>query len=192
MVELISRGDFIERIPKKQRKNWGSSIHVIIDRSPRLVPYWDDQSMIFQSLKRLFPHEGLQQAFVNDQNPHPIVWHPKNQRGPYKNPHVDTSVIVLGDLGLLDQQNSYVVTRWINFGKRLQRLGITPVALVPSAITPQFQSVSRYWKIVSWEGNNGRKSAGNQSDATAVVEKFLLCFRLRSRWNRSCSVMFVV
>src|SRR3954454_19772237 len=44
-VSRRSRGEILHALPRRPRKRWGQSIHVIADRIRRLVPYWADQDL---------------------------------------------------------------------------------------------------------------------------------------------------
>ena len=45
-VRHISRGHFLARLPRERRRRWGPALHVIEDRSRRLIPFRLDQHLV--------------------------------------------------------------------------------------------------------------------------------------------------
>jgi hypothetical protein len=50
VVDRICRGTLLYDIPRRERRVWGSELHIIQDRARRLVPYWRDQADITSML----------------------------------------------------------------------------------------------------------------------------------------------
>ena len=66
VVDLLSRAQSLTTWPRRVRKSWGRSIHLIVDRHRRLAPFWDDQRRVVRLLRRLYPRESILVAVVGD------------------------------------------------------------------------------------------------------------------------------
>ena len=52
IVDEWGQGRFLAAMPRSARKVWGRSVQVFVDRSRRLIPYWEDQNRAFLCASR--------------------------------------------------------------------------------------------------------------------------------------------
>lgn len=139
----LSQGEMLHRLPRLPRATWGQAIQILIDRSERLTPYWQDQLQILGWIRRLFPATGVEIAVYWDGMDAPLRqangkdWHP---------PAPGTLVLVLGDLGQFSD-NPAVQRLWLDLGRRLREAECRPVALLPTARNIRVPG----WQTLAWE-----------------------------------------
>jgi formylglycine-generating enzyme required for sulfatase activity len=181
VVDQLSRGRFLEVLPRRSRKSWGPSIQCIVDRHRRLAPYWDDQDEAVRALSRVYPRDGFQVAVLVEGARDPSVcWPRRDDRS--KLPEPGTTVLVLGDLGCLDGDGIPARDSWIERGRRYRENGNRPVALVPCDPGSVPEALTRDWTIIPWESTVATgKAALSVARAEEVAERILtlLSFALR-------------
>lgn len=128
-VRLVSRGEFVSRIPCRERLAWPNRLDVWVDRSARLVPFWFDQSDVTRRLRASCDHCGLRvrrfdartQARSRARQGDFLAGVRGDQAVP---------VLVLGDLGVYGTAADRAA--WQRTGRRLTQEGVRVAALVPS------------------------------------------------------------
>ena len=113
VVERLSRGRLLDDIPLRQRRAWGSHIHIIEDRARRLTPYWLDQEYVTEILQQLYPPHGVTVARLGDGETEPVIRWPEDRRGRYEPPLPGAMVLVLGDLGCLASEGERLQRFWL-------------------------------------------------------------------------------
>lgn len=140
-VRRLSQALFLAELPRERRRRWGPALHVIEDRSARLIPYRLDQYLVREALRRLLPAHALDRSVFRDgmSAPHP----PEGGAG--------SIVLVLGDLGCLSGARAELCERWLHFGRDLRAAGRVPVALVPGPLERCPARLAEVWRLISWE-----------------------------------------
>jgi formylglycine-generating enzyme required for sulfatase activity len=171
LVDRVSRCELLDRIPLKPFRVWGSSLHVIQDRSRRLTPCWSDQDLVCRILKRIYPPYALTISRIRDEHDVPQMLWPENQRGVspagslrhgWQHPPATTSLLVLGDLGslLVDEDDADAVQDvWLRLGRDCRRAGNRAMALIPCRPEEVPRAVASVWHTVPWE--DGHANAGS-------------------------------
>ena len=151
IVEEWGQGRFLTTIPRSSRKVWGRFAQVFVDRSRRLIPYWEDQALACRALREIYPPEGYSEVMMPEGRFQPSWMVLGREVVDYQPPPPGSTVVALSDLGVLDQRGSALSERWIERGRWLRDLELKPLALVPyrRAVCPQ--ELSRYWTIIPWE-----------------------------------------
>ncbi len=151
LVRRIANAQLPNPFPRRRHRRWGASIQVLDDRSRHLTPYWHDQDEVCQWLSRLYPTESLSRARWLPGLEEPIRYTADGIDMSYQPPPPGSLVLVLGDLGCLDQRGSPAVRWWRDFGKRLRAAGCVPVALTPCAADRWPATLRAIWRMVPWE-----------------------------------------
>jgi formylglycine-generating enzyme required for sulfatase activity len=173
MIDQLSRGRFLDVLPRRSRKSWGQSVQVIVDRHRHLAPYWTDQDDAVHSLSRLYPRDGFQVAVLREGASDPCLCWPRREDG-YVWPEPGTSVVVLGDLGCLAGEGIRARELWIERGRRYREHGNRPVALVPCDPATVPEELTRDWTIIPWETPvESRNAALGVEEAGQVAEQIL-------------------
>jgi formylglycine-generating enzyme required for sulfatase activity len=153
LVDRLSRGALLPVLPRKRRKRWGQSIHIIVDRSRRLAPYWADQDQVCADIERVYPSGGVKVAIFDEGCGVPPTQPPRSDNG-YTFPHPGTIVLVLGDLGCLARPlglRDKLKTTWLAWGRAFQSRDNPTIALVPCDPGRCDRSLARLWKVLPWE-----------------------------------------
>lgn len=168
VVDRISRGLLLTDIPRRQRRSWGATLHILEDRARRLVPYWLDQEYVSAALCRLYPPHGVTIARLDDGDSQPYVRWPVEQAGPYTLPPPGTMVFVLGDLGCLASRNQHLQRFWLTYGRRLQDNHNPTVALVPTRMRDVPPALARVWTLVRWDAMSEAAEVPSEGTDTAM------------------------
>ncbi len=175
VVDQLSRGRLLHDMPRRERRVWGSDIHIIEDRARRLVPYWLDQEYVTDFLRHIYPPSGVTVARIGDDESEPVIRWPKERRGRYAPPLPGTMVLVLGDLGCLASEGEALRRFWLHWGLRLQARQIPAVALVPMPSRDIPRELARVWTVVCWDAASpGVSDIESRSPETAVTRLLTL------------------
>ncbi len=169
IIGCLSRGRFLPRLPRLQRRRWGEHIQIIVDRSEHLVPYWDDQLNVCVQVERLFPKQNIEYVSFWEGLDAPLPSGADEERL-YQLPPPGSLVLALSDLGALLPTGRRERTFWQRLGQRLSAQGCRPVALLPSALCLSFGHALR-WPLLSW---SGRLEAKPQTGSFAKDAEWLL------------------
>jgi hypothetical protein len=156
IVRRLGRGESLRRLPCRSYRRWGALLHVIEDRSDRLTPYWRDQALVRERLSRLFPRHAVRHALIDEGLDQPLfVGLPRGVDRRYRPPPPGGLVLVLGDLGGLAREDARASAGWERLGRCLADAGCQAVALLPQPATWCPPTISRYWRLLSWERGSG-------------------------------------
>ena len=135
-------------------------IQVIVDRSLRLKPYWDDQDRAVRALRKLYPAAGFAVAVLPDGDREPVLCGVENVGVPYSFPPPYSTLLVLGDLGSLAPPDHRLEGFWVDWGRRLRQQEVLPLALVPCRVDSCPRDLANCWTILAWERGTGRAGPG--------------------------------
>jgi len=130
VVDSIARGRVVRRFPYRQRVGWARSCQILVDFHERLLPFWDDFNELSRGVARLRGLAGLEILKLED-GPSEFCrnyFKVDDPLRPYKLPGPGTPVLVLSDLGSLDDDEARR-NSWLRFGRLLQNGQVNPVAL---------------------------------------------------------------
>jgi len=167
VVYELSRGRQLVEFPRLNRRSWGQDLHVVIDLARRLVPYRQDQKLIGRAMKRLLPKGGSTVCVLREGAETPVIEWPEHQRGHELQLHPGATLLVLSDLGSMQDSNSSAAEdRWTRIGRRLKRQECAALALVPCRPDAVPDRLARLWTLIPWEGDSRRRP--KPADATTV------------------------
>ena len=167
VVARLSRAELVLRMPRRPVKKWGQSIQVIVDHSQRLIPYWRDQELMVDDLRRVYPHDSLQIAVLGHGCEEPRLDMPGAEPSSWKMPEPGVNVIVLGDLGCLDLTTAGLCHWWLLWGLRLRANGNQALAVVPCHVDRCPAELSKAWGIIPWESPGAGIAMNPAPDQTA-------------------------
>jgi len=175
IVDRLGRCQFLPRLPRLPRARWSTSIQVIVDRSRRLAPYWDDQNLAVWDLQALYGENFCQVAVLADGGSEPYVCDPPGDVGRYAVPEGGKTVLVLGDLGSLDRDRDRAVSYWFDLGRRLIERGNKTLAVVPCHPDRCPPRLATVWTILPWESPDGaRGRALDEQEAREIAHRILV------------------
>ncbi len=130
LVTILAEGRQVRRLPRLVRAGWADRAQVLVDRQPRLRQFREDFNGLCHKLLSLRGRSGLSLQ-VFEQGPEgecrPFGDDEQVAYTRYRLPAPGTRVLVLSDLGILEQEGA----AWQRLGARLQRAGLRPLALLP-------------------------------------------------------------
>ncbi len=180
IVEEWGRGRFLAAMPRSWRKSWGRSVQVFVDRSRRLIPFWEDQTRACLAIREIYPPEGFSLVVLPEGHLEPSSMKFGRQTVDYELPPPGSAVVALSDLGALDQSGLGLVARWAERGRRLRDLGVKPLAVVPYRRAACPKELTRHWTILPWETSPDAPTLSAE-ETEALVRQILtlLSFTLR-------------
>jgi hypothetical protein len=131
VVDRIARGRVVRRFPYQQRVGWARSCQILVDFHERLLPFWDDFHELCRGVARLRGLSGLEILKLENAPAGPCrnYFKADDPLRPYKLPGPGTPVLVLSDLGCLDDDEARR-NSWLRFGRFLQSGQVNAVALL--------------------------------------------------------------
>ncbi len=111
LLRQIEQGKALQRLPRRQHRRWPQRLHIIVDASPRLEPYWADFEFIVRQLQTLLGKEAVQalrfdEDTLGEQACYCLPWPAadRDQWRLWQVPSSDVAVLILGDLGFGDDR----------------------------------------------------------------------------------------
>jgi len=151
LVRRWCRGEHIRELPRRERRAWVPVV-VLVDRSLRLVPFWDDQDALVGELADVL---GTQGCIVRCLPDGPIE--PEETARSWRTPTLcGVPVLALGDLGWYGGADDRDL--WLRLGRALRRGGQRIHALVPVSRGRWTDELARTWHAMPWE----RPAPGSQ------------------------------
>lgn len=153
LVGALSRGETVSRIPRKTRKGWSADVSLWVDRSPRLLPFWDDQDDVYRRLLAACGPAGVHLRLLDART---RAWS-HSRRGDFLagfRGDNSTTVLVLGDLGIYGSTEERAT--WMRTASRLKGRGIRVRGLAPCPRERWDKPLAAAWCAEPWE--RGRHS----------------------------------
>ena len=172
-IDHLSRGRFPSSLPRRSRKTWGQSIHVVLDEHKHLKPYRQDQHAVLETLQRVYPRGGVDVVELHDREsqPHRRV---APRFATYQPPEPGATVLALSDLGALALERTAPRETWLALGKYYHDRGSRPIALVPCDVSCIPLELTRDWIVIPWESRVASRAAGLSSEQVEQVSQRVL------------------
>ncbi len=133
LIRHISHGDFIRRIPYRERNTWRPRIHILISENSSMTPFQDEMRAVIKGLKDQVGKSNLSVIEI-PKGVNNLVKYLLNKTGSPYTPRLKTSpgdiILILSDMGCLSR-NGFHQEGWKTLAKCFQKHSITAVALTP-------------------------------------------------------------
>ncbi len=198
LVDSWGRGVLLQRLPRRKRRVWPARIIVVVDRSQRLIPFWQDQQQVVSRLRdevgllRVEEHTQIEGPFATTFVTRGRKTHPLRQlRG-------GGPVIALSDLGLYARDAGRSRRAWQRYARVMSRAGHQLTALVPVPTWRWQPEVTRIWSAYTWErATRGTRTSGaqrrmqqSQMQARKILELASLSSRVEPGLLRELRLLF--
>ena len=187
IVQRLSKGLVIRKIPYQQRLLWPQTCDVLLDYNERLHPLYIEFNHLAKLVSTWQTNETRIICIQHDNWQDAFLWG-KRKKKPTPNektrgfnrryqlhdgyvPQADKAVFLMTDLGCYDLTQQ-ACEAWIERGKAWQRLGIRPVVLMPCPAVLWHEPLQAYYEMIEWGDalKTGLVAKQNLSDE---MKKFL-------------------
>jgi len=198
LVALVVDVRPVRRIPYRQRRARAAQVHVLVDRSPHLSPFFGDQRRLCVRMRKMFGRTGLSIIGLRGGPEGSAFTQRPLAEFRYQAPQQGARVLALSDLGCL-YQDPDLYPQWLRLGQTLRRRGCAAHALAPCPRTRWSREMAVTWKMGCWdkgrrlpvgsrgltwlgagEGPGGRRSADGLDERDAGEQGLLRLMRLCS------------
>ena len=156
LVDDFSRGEVAPTIPRRRRQ-LRARCCVALDRSPRLTQFRGDQDALVRRIQA--EHAGWAD----------VLHLPRGADGPALRSGravgkelgadlVRGPLLVISDLGAYGEPNRE--NEWLRAGRKLERAGVAPRALVPCPLDRLSTELTALWQVYSWDRGSGAVHQG--------------------------------
>ncbi|MCI0734135.1 MAG: formylglycine-generating enzyme family protein, partial [Methylococcaceae bacterium] len=152
VVQDAARGRVLRRLPFRRKEGWSPVSQVLVDFDRRLMPFWEDFNCLCRALGKLRGRSGLEiLAFGDGPDGSCRSWRdPHSEAKPYTPPEPGTPVLILSDLGCLQDADG-ISNAWMRLGRRLRKLGGVPVVLNPCPKARWRAELLGYFAMAGWD-----------------------------------------
>lgn len=179
LIDRWSRGLSPREVPRAPLAAWAPKVTVWVDRSPHLIPFWDDQDRMLRQMEHLIGRSGIHEVRFVPGTAEPWC----DARGRYAlPPEAGEWLLALSDLGFLADASRRGL--WIELARREERTGAALSALVPCLADRWLGVGARKWRALAWERPDRSPppgAASNPEERLARAERLLglLAFAFR-------------
>ncbi len=171
LADLWSRGREVRHVPFRPLAAWAPRITVLVDRSLRSIPFWDDQGHWLRQLRRHLGRASLRE--VTRVEGYSLLWRDGRHRYRHLPVRAEEPVLALSDLGFLAA--SPVREDWWSLGQELRRSGVRCHALVACPRGRWDTRLANLWSAVEWEQPRRTSRSFQELDEPALRDR---CERL--------------
>ena len=166
-VALLSNGRPVDPLPRETARRPALRLQVVIDRSDRLIPFWDDQDLVVALLRARLPGYRLSVSVFHEALSEPWPVDLDGQAPGFVPPPPGGVVLVLGDLGSLDHAGCEAADGWRRLHRRIRAAGCVAAALLPCPLARCPGDILRDWRVVPWE----RAQPAGRQDPDALARR---------------------
>ncbi|WP_171236752.1 type VI secretion system contractile sheath large subunit [Ruegeria sp. HKCCA6837] len=146
LVDRIARAQPLDALPRKETVLRASAVQIIVDRSTRLTPIWEDQSRIVKQIAQTFPDLTLRLWLFDEALG---ALRPLSRAAPPRPGAELGPLLGIGDLGLLGGRGD--VTFWRDLARTITFEGGHACALIPEDGDRIDRTLTGPWQLVSME-----------------------------------------
>ncbi|WP_026603844.1 formylglycine-generating enzyme family protein [Methylomonas sp. 11b] len=132
LTELLAQAKWVQRLPRQTRQTWPAKVHLILDFSDRLTPYWDDWHWLADNLSKLLKDRLLVSVLYRS-DATALHSYSSPQTRPWPQPNSHQTLLIASDLGMLDNARPYARQIWQHRLQTFRRQGIPCLVAAPLA-----------------------------------------------------------
>lgn len=169
VVEILSYARCLEYLPRKVRKIT-AHIHIIDDRHIHLTPYWLNHSWFARFIKRYYNNCEISRSVLLEGDQIPRQISPDGFQE-WQVP-IGSLVVILSDLGVVNQSNYFQPNLWLNIEKKLRNKLCNILVFSPRTTALYEYKYRKLFTIKSW--SNGEQDYKNFNNTEQQVEDLLI------------------
>ncbi|EXI73781.1 MAG TPA: SUMF1/EgtB/PvdO family nonheme iron enzyme [Candidatus Accumulibacter phosphatis] len=173
LVDRLTRGEVLQRIPMHRRHGWSPRIAILADYNRQTQPFHGDFNRLCRALEKRHGELGLdRRVLASEPGRQPLVRRPmQSATQRWQVPPAATPLLILSDLGLLDGTPETLLG-WQKFGARLRSAACPALVLCPVPADLHPGSLQRCFELVEWDRHSLlRRSAAGAQPAEAAAER---------------------
>lgn len=140
----LARLERAHPIPRRRVSRLPAALQIIVDRQLHLVPFWQDQTLLFEKSSEIFGDAELR-VFVRESGAASLT-DPFTGALAMPDPS-DGPLLALSDLGALSGDEMF----WRCLGEEFGMRGEVAAALMPCAPECLPEKIARLWRLAEWE-----------------------------------------
>ncbi|MEM9388218.1 MAG: formylglycine-generating enzyme family protein [Pseudomonadota bacterium] len=142
---------------------------MVLDRSTRLTPYWRDQDVLWETLRRILPPTGLSRVITEHR--YARMMDPTQPGNSHHQPAAGETVLALTDLGLLSTTDpAPLIAAWCRWARYWKEHHARPVVLFPGLMPRVPAMLAQQFTIVPWQQ---LRLASDGADDQACIEELM-------------------
>jgi hypothetical protein len=169
LVERWGRGESLDELPLREASAWSRRVTLLVDRGPRLIPFWSDQDELCRRLRRTLGRAGVRVARGLEGPRGPWLHGRAGARAPSPVPVQGETVVAVGDLGFYE--SGRLRTSWARWGRHLRRRGARLRALVPCPAARWQRAVAGPWRAIDWSAPMRTAASGRPADEDLAARR---------------------
>ena len=160
IVEAVGRGRGLDTLPFLTTPGWNPRLLLLVDRSRRLIPYWDDQDRVVQNLLDQLG-DATVRVWGRIERRGGLWYGSKGQGAPFPRVREGESVLALSDLGFLGTDR--MRQTWSRWAHSLRPNAAGLAALVPVPGNRWDRPRAALWNAIDWGAPQGAERTARPS-----------------------------
>lgn len=135
LTRQLAQAKLVQRLPRQVRQSWPAKLHLILDFSDRLTPYWDDWHWLARSLGNLLKDRLKVSVLYRSDAAILHAWSAAGgaQTHAWPRPNSGEILLIASDLGMLDNIRPYARHNWQRRLRTFSRQGLSCLVAAPLA-----------------------------------------------------------
>jgi hypothetical protein len=175
VIEILAKGQPLERIPYLKHPAICRTIQVLVDVSDSMLFFNRDQEHLIEKIQKLIPKSSLEILRFENCPSRGIFDDADIEKHDYSLPPAGSLVLILSDLGIGQPHiaaNRAGAKEWLNFIRRIRSGGSDALAYVPYKPKRWPKSLSKSLSMIQWDSpqSSGTYSAKPLLNLSAGIE----------------------
>ena len=151
LVKKLASREFLERVPRRQRRGWNGHYYIVVDESEQLIPYFEDQRFVVRELVRVLPKGAVEVLYgYGPRSLSRRVETHKTVRYLPHPPEPGSRILILSDLGCLATCN-HLPQAWLQWGREQRAAGSRLMGLFPGCLSRVRRDLLQLYELESWQ-----------------------------------------
>ena len=169
LLRSVARAHPVPALPRQVRFRFSARPLVLVDRTRRQMPFWNDQNLVCTALARWMASDHVRPFFfVEGMNPEAWL---RSGAVDFGHGLQGAVILLLGDLGAYGTASD--VSAWLRVGQWLVEQGAELRALVPCPAWRLEPAVAALWHAATWDETERQLPPLSATEQQARAERLL-------------------